>query len=653
MRTLISVLAASCLSTVMPADTINVPGDHPTIAAAISASANGDVINIDAGTYIEHSLNPGGKAITIQGTLGGDGTLVTTIDAQQGGGVFTLNSGEGNGTVIRDLVITGGTYGGIYCHGSGPTITNCTISNNTGRGGISCNSQGPTTTITDCLITNNSANGWGGGGVGSFTGATFNLTGCTISNNTGTAAERGGGGVLVGGFVCYITDCTISDNTSSLGGGVCVLGKTSNNYFNFGGVAITGSDITNNTANGKGGGVWVMTGAMADLNNCMISGNWGGAGGGVGANTSNPNEPIGTDLYVDHCTITDNSSGQGGGIYCSAGARPRITNSTITNNSGSRGGGVAFVELKVASPSENELMSCIISGNTAHQYGGGLFFSGGTNSNFRIEDNLVEGNTASSGGGIYCEASSWDGSAGQNSFYDMTVSGNTASADGGGVVVASGTTSFYNSDICSNTPNQVTGSMGGSGNTILDICELDGDHDGDTIVNDCDPDFPLSIPDSEVQVLAGDGDAGDRFGWSVSLSGDRMVVGASYHDVGGNSDQGSAYVYERNASGEWVQKAQLTAFDGAVGDRFGRSVSLSGDRLVVGAYGDSFGAGWGQGSAYVFEYNGTDWGMGQKLTANDGEAGDEFGFSVSISGDRVVVGASYDDVEGKSNQGSA
>ena len=51
------------------AGTINVPGDQPTIAAAISASVNGDVINIAAGTYNEHSLNPGGKAITIQGTL--------------------------------------------------------------------------------------------------------------------------------------------------------------------------------------------------------------------------------------------------------------------------------------------------------------------------------------------------------------------------------------------------------------------------------------------------------------------------------------------------------------------------------------------------------------------------------------------------------
>ena len=82
------------------AGTINVPADQPTIAAAISASVNGDVINIAAGTYNEHSLNTGGKAITIGSA---SGNLDVTIDAQQGGSVFRIESGEGDGTVIKDL----------------------------------------------------------------------------------------------------------------------------------------------------------------------------------------------------------------------------------------------------------------------------------------------------------------------------------------------------------------------------------------------------------------------------------------------------------------------------------------------------------------------------------------------------------------------
>ena len=70
------------------AETINVPGDHATIQGAIDASVNGDVIAIAAGTYHEHSLNPGGKAITVQGTLNKDGSLATTINANGGGSVF-------------------------------------------------------------------------------------------------------------------------------------------------------------------------------------------------------------------------------------------------------------------------------------------------------------------------------------------------------------------------------------------------------------------------------------------------------------------------------------------------------------------------------------------------------------------------------------
>ena len=85
------------------AETINVPGDYATIQGAINASSDGDVIAVAAGTYYEHSLNPGGKAITIGSA---SGNLDVTIDAQQGGSVFVIGSGEGNGTVIKDLEIT-------------------------------------------------------------------------------------------------------------------------------------------------------------------------------------------------------------------------------------------------------------------------------------------------------------------------------------------------------------------------------------------------------------------------------------------------------------------------------------------------------------------------------------------------------------------
>ncbi|MEE2907656.1 MAG: hypothetical protein VX527_07465 [Planctomycetota bacterium] len=80
MRAVCAIVASLVLAGTTFADTINVPGDQPTIAAAISASVNGDVIAIAAGVYYEANLNPGGKAITIQGTVNTNGTMAITID---------------------------------------------------------------------------------------------------------------------------------------------------------------------------------------------------------------------------------------------------------------------------------------------------------------------------------------------------------------------------------------------------------------------------------------------------------------------------------------------------------------------------------------------------------------------------------------------
>ena len=90
----------------------------------------------------------------------------------------------------------------------------------------------------------------------------------------------------------------------------------------------------------------------------------------------------------------------------------------------------------------------------------------------------------------------------------------------------------------------------------------------------------------------------------------------------------------------WTEQQKLLASDGAAGDYFGFSVSVSGDTVVVGASLDDTPGGVDAGSAYVFVRSGTTWTEQQKLLASDGAAGDDFGYSVSVSGDTVVVGAS-------------
>jgi hypothetical protein len=100
-----------------------------------------------------------------------------------------------------------------------------------------------------------------------------------------------------------------------------------------------------------------------------------------------------------------------------------------------------------------------------------------------------------------------------------------------------------------------------------------------------------------------DGGAGDYFGYSVFHSDDTALIGA-YRDDDNGGDSGSVYVFTRIGN-IWTQQAKLLASDGAAGDLFGSSVSLSGDTALIGADGDDDN-GVDSGSAYVFTKSGAD-----------------------------------------------
>lgn len=157
------------------------------------------------------------------------------------------------------------------------------------------------------------------------------------------------------------------------------------------------------------------------------------------------------------------------------------------------------------------------------------------------------------------------------------------------------------------------------------------------------------------KLTASDGAAEDKFGWSVSISVDNIVVGA-YEDDDNGISSGSAYVFTKPGA-TWinmVQTAKIKPSDGAAFDNFGQSVGISGDNIVVGSMGDDDNGG-NSGSAYVFTKPGASWSNiteTAKLLPSDGAANDFFGYSVSISGENIVVGANYDDDNG-GNSGSA
>ena len=139
----------------------------------------------------------------------------------------------------------------------------------------------------------------------------------------------------------------------------------------------------------------------------------------------------------------------------------------------------------------------------------------------------------------------------------------------------------------------------------------------------------------EQKVTASDAAEDDQFGDNVAIDGDTAIVGAPLHDEGATSDAGAAYVFTRSG-GEWTQVATLTASDAAANDTFGASVAISGATAIVGARGDD-----GKGAAYIFRPAGGWVGSLEedaKLTATDRNNGDDFGLSVSISGDTAIVG---------------
>ena len=170
-------------------------------------------------------------------------------------------------------------------------------------------------------------------------------------------------------------------------------------------------------------------------------------------------------------------------------------------------------------------------------------------------------------------------------------------------------------------------------------------------VNDKGASYPLMI-DPWIQsgkLTASDGAAGDQLGCSVAVSGDTIVVGAYKAAVSGAAERGAAYVFVKPGAG-WseglTQSAKLIASDGVAGDWFGWSVGISGGTIVVGASKATFGGQSERGAAYVFVKPSGGWtgnlNQDAKLVAAGVIAGEQFGWSVAISGDTVVVGAIFE-----------
>ena len=142
----------------------------------------------------------------------------------------------------------------------------------------------------------------------------------------------------------------------------------------------------------------------------------------------------------------------------------------------------------------------------------------------------------------------------------------------------------------------------------------------------------------QYKIIAFDGAPHDSYGSKLCISGDYAIVGSPNDDDNGQ-DSGSVYIYHRTGTNIWDSVTKIKPSDGGFNERFGCSVGISGDYVIVGAFLDDD-KGTDSGSAYIFRRTGTNaWGDEVKLTAADGSFEDSFGISVSIDGEYAIVGS--------------
>jgi len=150
------------------------------------------------------------------------------------------------------------------------------------------------------------------------------------------------------------------------------------------------------------------------------------------------------------------------------------------------------------------------------------------------------------------------------------------------------------------------------------------------------------------KLVADDGVGGEFFGHAVAMSGTRALVGAPYTSVDGTPARGAVYVYDGSTS-DWTQTGKVVANAGNAGDGFGYSLAASATTMVVGAGAVNA----GQGAAYVFDDDHGSWTQNIELFADDGAAGEDFGYAVAVLDGTIIVGADRATVNGNSQQGAA
>jgi len=472
------------------------------------------------------SLGNGGGIFNDAGaTLAISGGTITGNEAARAGGGVENNSGT---VTFTDVTVDGNTTGinggGLHISGTGiTTFTNGTASNNVAgkEGGGLWNSAGGTLNVVGTTLDNNTASGddadQGGGGLFND-GGLMTVTSATLTNNVANGASGSGGGILnlLGELV--VTDSDISNNSATRAGGaiednggdgdsiVTISNTKLNNNStgsapgNGGGLHITGEgevtiiggEVFSNTASAEGGGLWNSAVGSLTITNTVVSGNTAS-----GADADQGGGGLFNDggvMTVSGAIITNNAAdgaaGSGGGIL-NLGGQLDVRGGEISGNSALRAGGgiednatpadtevtimqVLFKEnstgaapgnggaLHITGPGDVIITESTVTGNTASAEGGGLWNSAVGSLNVMrstIDNNSAAGTSAENGGGGLYN----DG--GFMTVIASTISSNSAPTDGGGIKNV-GTLQLYNVTIFENSSANGVGGVANMGGTV-------------------------------------------------------------------------------------------------------------------------------------------------------------------------------------------
>lgn len=296
--------------------TIIVPDNYPTIQGGIDAAATGDTVLVRDGTYLlSAALDFKGKAITVVSEHGASSCF---LDGQNTTRVVYFHSGEGTGSVLSGFTIQNGKAsqgGGIYCSSSSPTITYCTIRNNTANnsepsqgGGLYLASSSPI--ISNCIFSGN-----------------------IVSANAIYVAHSYGGGIYVTGGAPIIRDSVLTGNSAALGatlhGGTYSAGGGI--YCESSSPSITNTIFSQNSASAASntslGGGMIFSTSVPSIVNCIIDGNSANLGAGIYFDSSS------AFSNLINCTIVRNTASTHGGSFYCANTSLKVVNSILWENS--------------------------------------------------------------------------------------------------------------------------------------------------------------------------------------------------------------------------------------------------------------------------------------------------------------------------------